>query len=249
MRRSWAVFKRELGANFYTPMIYVILVVFLLWNGGVFSLYIYSFASNPEISGTKGPLQMLFGGTILYFLPILLFCPALTMRVFAEERRSGTIESLLTAPLREIEIVAGKYAALLVVYATMWAPTVLYALVVRRYGPVDWTALAASYVGTMSIGAAFLALGMLMSALAPSQMTAFILAFAATGGLMLLLGFGRYVVTDERQIEFYSYINLWEHMEHFSVGLVDTRHVVYYVSVASIGVFFTVRSLQARRAG
>jgi ABC-2 type transport system permease protein len=247
VRRVWAIFKRELLASYWTPLAYVILVVFLLWNGGVFALLMQNFATEPEISGSRGPLQMLFGGSILYFLPILLFCPALTMRTFAEERRSGTLETLMTAPVRDVEVVLGKYLALLVVYASLWAPTVLYALVVRRYGPVDWGALGAAYTGTFLIGAAFLALGMLMSALARSQVVAFILGFAVTGGLMFLLGLGKYVFTEEREQAFYSYINLWEHMEHFSVGVVDTRHVVYYVSVAALGVFLTVRALEARR--
>ena len=174
-------------------------MVFLLWNGGVFSLLMQNFATEPEISGSRGPLQMLFGGSILYFLPILLFCPALTMRSFAEERRTGTFETLMTAPVRDVEVVFGKYLALLVVFASLWAPTLLYALVIKRYGPVDWGALAAAYTGTMLIGAAFLSLGMLMSALARSQVTAFILGFAATGGLMFLLGLGKYVFTEERE--------------------------------------------------
>jgi ABC-2 type transport system permease protein len=247
VRRVWAIFKRELLASYGTPLAYVILVVFLLWNGGVFALLMQNFAAEPEISGSRGPLQLLFGGSILYFLPILLFCPALTMRTFAEERRSGTLETLMTAPLRDLEVVLGKYAALLVVYASLWIPTLLYALVVKRYGPVDWGALGAAYAGTYLIGAAFLALGMLVSALARSQVVAFILAFALTGGVMFLLGLGKYVFTEEREQAFYSYINLWEHMEHFSVGVVDTRHVVYYVSVAALGVFLTVRALEARR--
>lgn len=247
MKRIWAVFKRELLSNYWTPLAYVVLVVFLLWNGGVFSLLMQNFATSPEISGSRGPLQMLFGGSILYFLPILLFCPALTMRSFAEERRSGTLETLMTAPVHAVEVVFGKYLALLVVYASMWAPTLLYALVIKRYGPVDWGALGAAYVGTMLIGAAFLALGLLMSALSRSQVIAFILAFAATGGLMFLLGLGRYVFTEEHDQAFYSYINLWEHMEHFSVGVVDTRHVVYYASVAALALFLTVRAVEARK--
>lgn len=248
MRNTAAVLKRELMASFFTPLAYVLLVVFLLWNGGVFALLMQSFATaETELSGSRGPLQILFGGSILYFLPVLIVCPALTMRTFAEERRSGTLETLLTAPLRDVEVVLGKYLALLVVYAAIWAPTLLYALVVKRYGPVDWGALGAAYLGTMLIGAAFLALGMLMSALASNQVIAFILGFAATSGAMFLVGLGKYVFTEESDQAFYGYVNLWDHMEHFSVGVVDTRHLVYYVSVAALGVFLTVRAVGARR--
>lgn len=247
MSRFWAIYKRELMASFWTPLAYILLVVFLLWNGGVFALLMQNFATQPEISGSRGPLQLLFGGSILYFLPILLFCPALSMRAFAEERRSGTFETLMTAPVRAVEVVLGKYLALVTVYTTLWAPTLLYALVIKRYGPVDWGALAAAYLGTILIGAAFLGLGLLMSALSRSQVVAFILAFAATGGAMFLLGLGKYVFTEERDQAFYSYINLWEHMEHFAVGVVDTRHVVYYASVAALALFLTVRAVEARK--
>lgn len=247
MNAALAVFKRELRSMFWTPLAYVLLVVWLLWNGGVFTLYMQMFATQPEVSGSRGPLQLFFGGSILYFLPMLLFTPALTMRSFAEERRLGTLETLLTAPVRDVEVVLAKYAALLVTFAALWAPTLCYALVVRRYGPVDWTALASAYTGTMLIGGAFLSLGLWMSALARSQVAAFILAFALTSGLMFLAGLGRYAVTEEGAVNFLSYLNLWEHMEHFSVGIVDSRHVVYYLSVIALGLFFTVRTVEARR--
>jgi ABC-2 type transport system permease protein len=246
MRKAWTIYKRELMSMYWTPLAYVVLVVFLLWMGVLFSLVMRSFATTPEISGSRGPLQMLFGQSVLYFIPLLIFCPALTMRTFAEERRAGTLETLMTAPVREVEIVLGKYAAALTIYASMWAPTMLYALVIKRYGPVDWGALGAAYAGTLLIGAAFLALGILASAIARSQVTAFILGFAGIGG-WFLFGLGKYVFTEERQQTFFSYINLWEHMDHFSVGVVDSRHVAYYLSVTALALFLCVRALEARR--
>jgi ABC-2 type transport system permease protein len=244
--RVWAIFKRELLASYWTPLAYVLLVVFLLWNGASFALIMQSVATHPDITASRGPLQLLFGGSILYFLPLLLFCPALTMRAFAEERRAGTFETLMTAPVRVVEVVAGKYLALLVVYATLWAPTLLYVLVVRRYGPIDLGALGAAYAGTMLIGAAFLALGLAMSALARNQVVAFILGFLAIGG-MFVLGLFEYVFSEERDQALFGYVNLWKHMEHFAVGVVDSRHVVYYTTVAALALFLTVRAVEARR--
>ncbi len=245
MRVTWAIYKRELAASFYTPLAYVLLVVFLLWNGAVFSFLLQQFAANPEISGSRGPLQLLFG-SILYFLPILLFCPAITMRSFAEERRAGTFEALMTAPVRDIEVVLGKYLAALSVYAVLWAPTALYALVIRKFGTVDWGALGAAYFGTMLLGAAFVALGVLASAMARSQVTAFILGFAMTSGLFLA-GLGKYVFESETQQAFFSHLNQWEHMEEFGVGVVDSRRVVFYLSIAALAVFQSVRVLEARK--
>ncbi|MDP3277655.1 MAG: ABC transporter permease [Deltaproteobacteria bacterium] len=246
MRVTWAIYKRELAAHFYTPLAYVILVVFLLWNGGTFLLLLQQFAANPEISGTRGPMQLLFGGSILYFLPILLFCPALTMRAFAEERRSGTFESLMTAPVRDIEVVLGKYFSALTVYVVLWAPTILYAMVLRKFGPIDWGALGASYFGTFLLGAALISLGVLASAMARSQVTAFVLAFALTSGLFLA-GLGKYVFESEAQQAFFSYLNQWEHMEEFAVGVVDSRRVFFYVSIAAVALFQTTRVLQLRK--
>lgn len=247
MRAAWAIYKRELQSAFYTPLAYVILVVFLLWNGGVFSILIQSFAANPELSSARGPMQLLFGGSILFYLPLLLFCPAITMRLIAEERRTGTMETLFTAPVTDLEVVLAKYAAALTVYLTLWAPTLLYVLAIRRLGPLDWGALGAAYFGTSLVGAAFLSIGLFASALSRSQVVAFILGFAGTGGLMFLLGLGKYAFTREEDQAFYTYIDIWDHMNHFSVGVVDTRHVVYYLSVAALGVFLTVRAVEARR--
>ncbi len=246
MRASFAIFKRELAQNFYTPMAYVILVVFLLWNGGTFVLLLQQFASNPQISGSRGPMQLLFGGSILFFLPMLLFCPALTMRAFAEERRSGTLEALMTAPVRDVEVVLGKYLAALVVYVVLWAPTILYAMVLRKFGPLDWGALGAAYLGTFLLGAALLSLGLLASALARSQITAFILGFAFTSGLFLL-GIGKYVFESESQQMFFSYFNQWEHMEEFQVGVVDSRRVVFYLSVVALSLYQTTRVVESRQ--
>jgi ABC-2 type transport system permease protein len=154
---------------------------------------------------------------------------------------------LFSAPVSDVAVVLAKFMGALTMYASLWVPTLLYALVVRRYGPVDWGALAAAYTGVMLVGSAFLAVGVLMSALARSQVTAFVTAFAVIGAAMFALGLGRYIFTEEGQARFFSYVNLWEHMERFSVGVIDTRQVVYYLSVTVLALSLTVRSLGARR--
>lgn len=247
MRTAWAIYKRELIASFCSPLAYVVLVSFLVFNGVVFFFLMKLAASQPTISGARGPLQMFFGSTILSILSLLIFCPAITMRLFAEERRSRTLETLLTAPVREFDVVLGKYVGAVTFYASLWAPTLLYVLVVRRYGPVDYGALAAAYTGTLLVGGAFIAIGMLMSALARSQVTAFVLSFAAIGGVMFTLGLGSYVFQEEAQRRFFSYVSLWEHMEHFSVGVMDSRQLAYYGSTIALAFFLTVRTLHTQR--
>jgi ABC-2 type transport system permease protein len=250
MRGAWAVYKRELLAAFCSPVAYVVLVSFLLFNGMIFYFFMKITASQPAptLTGTRGPLQMFFGSTILSVLTPLVFCPALTMRTFAEERRSRTLETLLTAPVTDLAVVCGKYLGAFTVYASLWVPTLLYALVVRRYGPVDWSGLAAAYAGTLLVGGAFLAVGVLMSALARSQVTAFLASFLVIGGAMFALGLGSYIFTDNEALRrFFSYVNLWEHMEHFSVGVVDSRAVVYYGSVVALCLGFTTQALGSTR--
>lgn len=247
MRTAWAIYKRELVANFFAPLAYVVMVSFLVFNGVVFWFFMKITASNPAVVGAKGPLQMFFGSTILSVLSLMIFCPALTMRTFAEERRARTIETLLTAPVTDEAVVAGKFLGAFTTYAALWVPTLLYALVVRRYGPVDWTALAGAYTGVLLVGGAFIALGVLMSALARSQVTAFVMSFAAIGGVMFTLGLGTYIFQEEAQRRFFSYLNLWDHLEHFSVGIVDSRAVVYYGSVIAFALAMTVRAVGARK--
>ncbi len=247
MKSAWAIYKRELIGTFCAPLAYAVMVSFLVFNGVVFFFLMKVVASRPTLSGARGPLQMFFGSTVLSILTLLIFCPAITMRAFAEERRSRTLETLLTAPVTDASVVVGKFAGAMTMYAAMWAPTLLYALVVRRYGPVDWTGLGAAYFGTMLIGGAFLSLGLLASALSRSQVGAFVMAFGAIGGVMFTLGLGTYVFTDEPYTRFFSYLNLWEHMEHFSLGVVDSRALVYYGSVAVLALTLTVRALRVGR--
>ncbi len=249
MRATWAIYKRELIANFCSPLAYAVMVSFLVFNGVVFFFLLKLVASQPTLTGARGPLQMFFGSTVLSVLTLLIFCPAITMRTFAEERRSRTFETLLTAPVTDESVVIGKYLGAMTLYAALWAPTLLYALVIRRYGPVDWWALGAAYVGMLLVGSAFISLGMLASSLSRSQVAAFVLAFAAIGGVMFTLGLGSYVFTDEPYTRFFSYVNLWEHLERFSLGVIDSRAVVYYGSVSLLALTFTVRALRAVREG
>src|SRR6185436_8575796 len=128
------------------------------------------FAGQTEPSADTGPVQVFFGQTILVYLPLLFVCPLLTMRLFAEERRSGTIEALLTAPVGAAGVVLAKYAAALVTYVAMWAPTLLYVRLIQQTGDVDWRVVGSSYLAVVAIGAGYLAIGTMTSALTKSQL-------------------------------------------------------------------------------
>lgn len=238
VRAVWAILKRELYAFFVSPMAYVLLTVWLLASGFTFYMLARYFASQPfGASGLESPLSTFFGQTTLFYLPMLVFVPLVTMRLLAEERSRGTIELLMTAPVTELAVVIGKYLAALVIWLAMWAPTLLYVWLTSRYGDVDLGTVAASYVGVLGIGAYYLAIGLLMSALSRNQMVAAILSFFALGGLFMI-GLGQFVFGSEHR-EVFAYLSIWGHMESFSRGVVDSRYLVFDGSLAALGVALT----------
>lgn len=244
MSALMAILRRELQAYFLSPLAYVVLTVFLLVNGFVFWL-IVSFLSDPRAS-FGAPLELFFGQTFFFWLVLLFVTPVLTMRLLSEERRSGAIEVLMTAPVTEIQVVLGKYLAALMFYACLWLPTVVYALIIDRYGDVDWGPVAAGYVGVMGIGALFLAVGVFASTLSRSQLVAALLTFVI---LMPLFTFGLLedLTNSEALKEVFSYLNIWQHMDEFGKGIIDTRHLVYYLSASAFLLFLAARGLEMKK--
>ena len=137
MRGFWPIYKRELFAFFVTPLAWVLITVFLLIQGMHFFLLVDHFSSQAQATSDQTPLQSFFGNTVLLYLVIFLLVPPMTMRLFAEERRSGTIETLLTTPVSTVAVVLSKYAAAVTTYVAMWAPTVLYLVILQRTGDLD----------------------------------------------------------------------------------------------------------------
>lgn len=239
-----ATLSRELRAYFFSPLAYVVLAFFLLVNGYVFSV-IVSYLNDPR-AHAGAPLELFFGQTVFFWLVLLFVAPILTMRLIAEERKSGTIEVLMTAPVTETQVVLGKYFAALGYYLFLWLPTLAYVLVVQHFGKVEWGPIAAGYLGIVGIGALFLAVGLFASSLAKNQIVAAIVTFAV---LILFFTFGllENLVNGETLKQVFGYLNLWQHMDDFSKGIVDTRRLVYYVSASSFFVFLTGRALAAKK--
>lgn len=246
LRNVWAILQRELLAIFVSPIAYVMMFVTLLINGFSFYLLAEFFSAQSAMSANASPIQSFFGGTTLFYIPLLLLTPITTMRLVAEETRSGTLETLMTAPVTETQVVVAKYLAGLTLFAALWGPTLLYVVVSAQYGNVDWGVIAASFLGLFGIGAHYVAIGVLMSSLAKSQIVAAALTFLVIG-LLFFAGFGEFVFEDDSRRELFGYVNLWSHMESFSKGIVDTRRLAYYASVVGLCLFFSVRAVEARR--
>jgi len=240
-----AIVGRELRAYFFSPMAWVLLTFFLLVNGYVFSL-IVSFLSDPRAGGSTTPLKLFFGDTFFFWLVLLFVAPMLTMRLLAEERRSGTIEPLMTAPVSESQVVVGKYLAALAFYLFLWLPTLAYVLIVARGSEVDWGPIASGYLGILGIGAVFLAVGIFGSSFTRSQIVAAFVTFALLI-LLFAVGFLDSLVTDDTLRSFLGYLNLLQHMDEFGKGIVDTRRLVYYLTTVVLFLFLTSRALEAKK--
>ncbi len=248
MNGLWAIFKRELFSFFVTPLAWVLMTGFLLFQGAHFFVIVMHYANQGELSVDGGPVQGFFGGTILIYLPLLLICPLLTMRMFAEERKSGTIEALLTAPVTPTGVVLGKYLATLAVYFATWAPTVLYIVTLSRFGEVDVRIVATSYAAIAMVGAGYLSIGTLASALTTSQLTAAVMSSIALL-FLFLLALGEYVFDPGLAHDVCAHVSVWSLMNDFSRGLVDSRRLVFYATLVVLPLFITVRTVESWRWG
>jgi len=252
--KIWPIFKKEMRLYFTSPVAYVVLAVFLV-IAGYFFYSIFNFfamasmqaAMNPQMARdltvTESVLRPLFSNISVI---LLLLIPLLTMRLFAEERRAGTIELLLTYPVRDGAVLIGKYLAALALYAIMLAFTLLYPALLAYFGArPEWGPLLTGYLGLLLMGATFLAVGLFASSLTENQIVASLITF----GVLLIfwvLGWSADAVGGSWG-KVLSDLSLLEHYDTFSKGILDTKDVIYYVNFTVIALFLTLRSLEARR--
>jgi ABC-2 type transport system permease protein len=243
MRGMLATMERELRSYFLSPLGWVVATGFLFFNGLAFQT-ILDYLNNPQAPASMTPLDFFFGGTLFFWLAMLFVGPVLTMRLLSEERRSGTLEMLLTAPVTEGQVVLGKYLGALLFYVFLWLPTLVYVALLAKELPLDWGPIGASYLGTLGIGAMFLAIGIFTSAVTRNQVVAAVFSFALTF-LCFLPAFLEFLVNDPKMRDALGYLNLYQHMDDFSKGIVDSRRLVYYVSVSAFFLFLASRALDA----
>jgi ABC-2 type transport system permease protein len=249
VKSFWPIFKRELFGFFVTPLAWVLIVVFLLVQGMHFYLLVDHFANMGQVESDQTPVQAFFGNTVILYLVLFLLIPPMTMRLFAEERRSGTIETLMTAPVSSTAVVLAKYAAALTTYLAMWAPTVLYLVILRRTGELDWQVAGASYLGVVLVGAGYLSLGLLMSALTKSQFLALILTALVILALFIM-GVAEFVTKDGTVLhDVCAHVSVWAQMNDFANGVVDTRRLVFDGTLIVLPLFIAVRAVDAWRWG
>jgi len=176
---------------------------------------------------------------------ILFVLPMITMRTYAEEKRSGTIELLLTSPVTDVQIILGKFLGALGLYAAMLVVTMLYVGLLFRYGDPEVGPIASGYLGLLLLGGGFIAVGLLVSSLTRNQ----IVAGMATFGTFLMLWVISWVgdFTGPTAGKIVSYLSITEHFDDFSKGIIDTKHIVYYLSFITFGLFLTAKAVDSER--
>lgn len=247
MRGAWTIAKRETVAFFVSPLAYVVLTAWAVLMGGQFWMLARFAASQTfAVSSNESPLAQFFGGTTLFYLCVLVIVPLLTMRLIAEESRTGTIEPLLTAPVSEVEIVLGKFGAAMTFWVALFVPTLMYVWLTSRFGDVDLGAIASTYLGLFTLGLSWMSLGVMMSAIARNQIVAAMLTFLAVAG-HFMIGLGQFIFSSDTAREIFEYVSVWGHLSTYATGVVDTRYLVWDLSITAFSLFMAVRVLESRR--
>lgn len=248
MRRFFTLFSREIGHYFRQPLAYVVLFFFVLLTAANFQ---FTLKLLNKTDGQVSVVEAFFNSPLFWF-PFLLIFPLLTMRLFSEEYKLGTIETLMTAPVRDIQVVLAKYLGAFVFYMVLWVPSLLYFLIFQWQARMGAAGAIGSYLGAYAIitlvGLFYLALGCLASALTNNQIVAAISAFAFIC-LMFFLSFTSFLFPNTSPIlqELTYYFSTIEHMRDFSSGVFDTRPVVFYLSLTIFTLFLTYHIFQYRR--
>lgn len=218
------IFKKEFMAYFVSPIAYIVISIFLLITGWFF--FTTFFLNN------QANLRNFFA-----LLPIIFsfVVPAITMRLFSEELNVGSYETLLTMPVTLRDVVAGKFLAALAFVITMLVPTVSYPITVSFLGRLDWGPVAGGYIGAILLGAAFCSIGLFASSLTRNQIIAFIIAVAICFVLTLIDKMLFFL--PRSLLGFFEYLGADFHFENISKGIIDSRDVLYFLSVSFIGLY------------
>src|SRR6185436_4156216 len=253
MSNILAIAQKELKSYFASPIAYIVIGFSAILFGWFFVnlLYYFDRMSLQAGIGQGGPEtvnvnDMLISPLFLNVSVILLFTlPLVTMRTYSEEKRSGTIELLLTAPLTDVQIVIGKFIGGLVLYAAMLGVTLVHLGFLFAFGNPEWRPVVTGYLGLLLMGGCFLSLGLFVSSLTKNQIVAGMITFA----LFLMFWVINWIstFTGPTTQNVLNYLSITEHLNDFTKGVIDTKHLVYYVSFIAFSLFLTVRAVDSER--
>ena len=252
MRNVWIICRKELRSYFVSPVAYLLLAMFavifgfFLWN--ILGFFVRE-GTEAMMRGQMFPMNLneRVVRPLLQNISVvgLFLIPLITMRLFAEEKRTGTIELLATSPVTDMQVILGKWTAAMIMYGGMLLLSAVNFVFVFRYGHPDWKPLAIGYLGLLLQAGALLALGTFISTLTKNQ----IIAGAVTFAVSLLLYILEWVTSFETAtwVHVVSYMSIITHFESFSKGLLDSKDAIFYVTLTFLGLFLTSRSMESLR--
>jgi ABC-2 type transport system permease protein len=246
-----AIAHKELKGYFASPIAYVVLGLFAVMFGFFYySLVLFFNQQSMRMAGMGGPAMnvndQLIRPVFLNISVVLLFVlPMLTMRTYSEEKRSGTIELLLTAPLTDFQIIMGKFLGAMTLYVAMLALTLVHVGVLFAFGNPEWRPIATGYLGVLLMGGCFVALGLLISSLTKNQIVAGMITFAVFLMFWVINWVAPFAGPTTQAV--LNYLSITEHLDDFTRGIIDTKHLVYYLSFIAFGLFLTARSVDTER--
>lgn len=255
MRKTYAVFQKEIKHFFYSPIAYIVIAAFTIIAGIFFYLYLSSFVEAAMMDMVRSQqfrtqpqkfninLQLIrpyFWNLALISLFVL---PLVTMRLYSEEKKAGTVELLYTSPLSAGNIVLGKFFAGIVFYLVMLVPTIVFNVILFIYGDPELGPVISGYIGLILLGAAFISGGLFISSLTENQIIAAIGGF----GLSLLLWIMGWAASfsGEGLSGILSYLSIINHFEDFAQGVIDSKNIIYYLLFSTFGVFLTFKSVES----
>jgi ABC-2 type transport system permease protein len=248
MRKFYALLSREVRGFLYSPIAYIVLVFFLLVSGVDFYFQI-SFMNQRAVQYS---VQEAFFNSVFFWFAFVLIFPLITMRLFAEEFKLGTIEPLMTAPVRDWQVVLSKFLGALIFYLILWIPTILYFIIFQRITNKPAATSAGAYWGSyfmlLLIGMFYLSIGCLASVVTKNQIIAAIISFSAIT-LLFFLGLVQFILLNVSAAtrDLLGYFSALEHMGTFSRGIIDTRAIVLYLSMTVLMLVLTHQAFQSRK--
>jgi len=250
MTNTFAIARKELRGYFASPVGYVVVGLYAIVFGYFFSVGLTWFVrQSMQAQMGGGPMninQQVIRYAFMNSAVINLFVvPLITMRTYAEEKRSGTIELLMTSPVTDLQIILGKFFGALGLYLAMMAVTLPHMAVLFVYGNPEWKPILTGYLGMLLMGGSFLAVGMFFSSLTRNQIVAGMFTFAILILLWVIDWVGTLAPPTAGAV--IEYLSLTGHLEDFVRGVIDTRHLVYYLSFITFGLFVTARAVDTER--
>jgi len=234
MTPALVISRREVRTYFNSPVAYIVVPVFVIITGYLFFTQLF-LEKQADMRGFFNIMPLLF----------MFMIPAITMRLLADEKSSGTLELLITMPVRDWEVVLGKFLAAMALLCTAIGLTLVFAITVKSLGPLDRGPAIGGYLGLVLMGGAYVAIGVMASALTRNSIVSFIVAFAISFALYLLGRLTQFLPQALQKLV--AFLSIDGHFENIGRGVVDSRDVIYYLSVMTVCLLIATLSLESRR--